>query len=156
MMLQRLISLFLMLYCLSGIAQTKHVVLETTFGERMICQFSENPKLVHNDKTVTLTTTRVTITYQASEITKVYIDGDSSSGISGTSVEKGKLTLSDDAIYLSGLSASEQVRVYTTNGKLISSHKTTENGDLILSLSNLPKGLYIIKTKNQSFKITRK
>lgn len=150
------ITILLLLYCLCSIAQTKRVVLETSFGERMICHFSENPKVVHNDKTLTLTTTRVTITYQASEVTKVYIDGDSSSGISGTPVEKGKPMLSEDAIYMSGLSVSEQVRVYTTKGKLISSHLASNYGNLTISLNNLSKGLYIINTKSQSFKITRK
>ena len=154
--LKRFLPLLLLLYGTCCIAQTKRVVLETTFGERMICQFSENPKLTHNDKTVTLATSRVTVTYQTSEITKVYIDGDSSTKIESVNIDGEKIIINDDAVYLTGLSNGQIIRVYSVKGDLVKSLPVSDNGSVTIQLTNLPKGLYIIKTKNQSFKITRK
>ena len=140
----------------SLLAQEKYVVVETTYDERIVCQFAENPKLTHENEYVVLTTTRAEIRYRTNEIKKVYVYDSDKTGIDGVVKEQGKMKIQGDALYLQGFSPLEQVGVFTVEGMEIGKYRTDIDGQLCIALSELSKGVNIIKTKNQSFKIIRK
>ena len=62
-----------------------------------------------------------------------------------------------DKVVIEGISADADVRLYSTNGTLINGSVATVNGQVVISLSSLPKGIYIISVnKNQNIKINKK
>lgn len=54
--------------------------------------------------------------------------------------------------YISGIDKSETVKIYSLNGQLVQTIDKVENKGKV-SLRKLPKGVYLVKTKNQSSKI---
>ena len=105
--------------------------------------------------TVTLTTTKVRVDFTASNIVKVMLTDISSTGIDDVESSRGDIQLSNDEVRMSGLVAEESVTLYNVNGVLLSSWKVTSTGELTISLSDLSRGVYIIKANHQSFKVTR-
>lgn len=77
-------------------------------------------------------------------------------GISTADTQERSVTQGRSYIHLSGLSANETVAVYTAAGELLLTLTASADGQLPISLSSLVKGVNIIKTKHQTFKITRK
>ena len=57
---------------------------------------------------------------------------------------------------MSGLAAYEIVKLYNVGGKLLSTWRAASSGELIIKLSDLKQGIYIIKANQQSLKVTRK
>jgi len=140
-----------------GYAQEHSVVLETTSGEKYTYYFSEFPKIQHQNEKVFLCTTKAEVQYQAKEIAKVYVvQITDPTGILETTGNLGTVKLTDESVLLNGFAPSEDVLVYTLNGSLVESYKVMMDGRLIISLANLSKGVYLIKTNHQSFKIIRK
>ena len=54
-----------------------------------------------------------------------------------------------------GLQAGATVVVYTTDGKAVSRVKADGDGRVTVSLDNLPKGVYILRTPVRSYKIKK-
>ena len=134
----------------------KGVVIETAGGQRTEYALTEAPRLTYDGNTVTLTTTKVSVDYTTSNILKVMLTDISSTGINDVESSLGNILLSNDEVRMSGLAADESVTLYNTNGMLLSTWKATSTGELTINLSDLSRGIYIIKTNHQSFKVTRK
>ena len=74
-----------------------------------------------------------------------------------SSIEEIKMDLERNGEYvaLPEGTTKKDVSVYTTDGRLMSV-KIHESGQrTILNISSLPKGVYIVKAKNRTFKMTR-
>jgi hypothetical protein len=69
----------------------------------------------------------------------------------GIGKEKPQMGFADGMV--SGLRAGDVVRVYRINGTLVKTVKADTQGHAALELSQLPNGVYIIKTPNNSIKI---
>lgn len=58
----------------------------------------------------------------------------------------------NNQFYISGIDKNETVKIYSLNGQLVQTIDKVENKGKV-SLHKLPKGVYVVKTKNQSSKI---
>lgn len=134
----------------------KGIVIETAGGERTEYALTETPKLTYDGNTVTLTTTKVSVDFTATDIVKVVLTDISATGIEIVEESQGQVKLLNEEVRMSGLSAAETVRIYNVNGTLLSTWQATRNGELTITLSDLQKGVYIINANHQSFKVTRK
>ena len=76
-------------------------------------------------------------------------------GISNVSSRQGTNN-AGDYIHLSGLQPNETVSVCNLAGKILQSHQANSDGELTITFSTLGKGVYIIKSNRQTFKVTRK
>ena len=76
-------------------------------------------------------------------------------GISNISSRQGTDSVGD-YIHLSGLQPNETVPVCNLAGKILQSHQANSDGELTITFSTLGKGVYIIKSNRQTFKVTRK
>lgn len=144
-------------FCLHSRAQTDNqcVVVEMTSGQQMEYLLSDLPRIVHNNTTVTLTTTKAIVELQTSEVAKVYVSTNATVAVREIKTD-GNVLRSGNMVNLTGYKPNETVALYTTDGRLLKQQSTDDQGCLVISLSQLGAGIYIIKTKYQSVKITKK
>jgi hypothetical protein len=50
-----------------------------------------------------------------------------------------------DVLFVEGLKSNDTVRVYDLNGTLISISESNKDGVVMLSVSNLPEGVYLLQ-----------
>ena len=150
--------LFCLPFCQPLLAQAERqcVVVETSAGQRMEYLLSDLPRIVHSDATVTLTTATATVELQTAEVAKVYLATTTIDTAVREVTQDGKVRLSADHAVLSGYAPREAVGLYATDGRLLKQLATDANGHLTITLSQLRAGTYIIKTKQQSIKFTKK
>jgi hypothetical protein len=60
------------------------------------------------------------------------------------------------AASVEGLRQGDTVTLYTADGKTLTSVEADSNGRASVSLSSLPKGIFILRTPTQSYKIINK
>ena len=136
-------------------AQTHSVVFETTQNERLEYLFSDNPRIEHQDTKIVVTTNSTTVEFNTVDIAKVGIsDTDTSIG-SHENIAK-KVSLSNEHIRLMNFTPGSDVTLCNMEGKQIQRQMVQNDGSLVISLNPLPSGVYVVKTKYQSFKFTRK
>ena len=132
------------------------IVVETTAGQKMEYLLTDLPRIVHGDATVTLTTVNTIVEFQTSEVVKVYVAPSTTGIANDAKTAMGQMKLSGDFVVLTGYAPNEPVSLYATDGKQLKRLTTDRQGGLVISLSQLNAGIYIIKTKQQSIKFTKK
>lgn len=76
-------------------------------------------------------------------------------GINATQGETGqmKVMISNDMLSVSGISGTANAAIFSVNGQQMTSLRAWNGAPV--SIANLPKGVYILNIKNQSFKFIR-
>lgn len=143
-----------LVYSICADAQSALVVHQKT-GEKVYYAMSEKPYFVYSDKGVTIKTEKISVEYSFSKIAKLTFD-DMANGIDDVSVSEANVNVSDESIIITGLSAKENVSVYSVNGSLVNAVDADANGTAILDASVLPSGMLVVKSKNVSFKYLKK
>lgn len=92
-----------------------------------------------------------------SGFTTVEVSADKATGIVNLPSGKDVLVEStNEGLAVEGLAAVERVKIYNAGGTLIATLKADENGMAKVSISLLPKGIYILKIGNRkTLKIQR-
>lgn len=158
--MKKLLFLFMLFLSVSIQAANKvpGVVVELSSGGTIEIALANNPKMVFDGKKVKITSVNKDAEYEPSEIIKIKvgeIDG-ANTGIKDTRKEKGQIKAEGDFIRLIGFHANEEISVFSFKGVRISTFRTDANGSFIIDLRHIPSGISIIKTQNESIKITRK
>ncbi len=65
------------------------------------------------------------------------------------------LQITDNTIEIEGISGNSIVELYNAEGKSISNHKATTSGKINIDTNNLPNGIYIIRTNNNTYKFIK-
>ncbi len=150
---------FLLVGGVNGYAQDKvpGIIVELANGQKVEYRLADNPKFVFDGQTITLTADGVQVEYTPSELAKVMTgDVEGATGIVETEKQSGDIKVEDGFVRLKGFSAGEAVHVYSVSGTQMASYQISSDGSLVIPVSALPSGISIIKTNQQTIKITRK
>lgn len=154
------IKLLLLLLLLMGsttplLAQTALIVHQKS-GEVVYYSFSEQPKVTYLGTNLVITTSKTKVEYPLANLLK-FSFGDMANSVGAVASEsKTEVRLDNGAIAVTGAKPSSVLAIYNTNGMLINSHIVDENGNAYIFISNLTKGIYIIKSDNITFKFIKK
>lgn len=155
-----LIVFYLVIGVTSGFAQDKvqGIIVELNSGKKIEYRLVDHPKLLFDGNKITLTTDEVMVEYTPVDLKKVMTGevDNIETDIQELPLSQGNIKVESGFVQLSGFDVGETVRVYSVNGGLTASYKTGSEGSLVISISSLPSGISIIKTINQSIKITKR
>lgn len=164
--MKKIILVFL-LCCGVGLhAQEPEILFVTTIGgevDKILLSHKpqiSHTKTIYDSWTVTITET-VTENYTMEygypiEIIKDYTFSDGTDGIEQPLKGNLRYTFShhDGKVFIDGLNDSEQIKIYTIDGKEYKVPISLKNGHVEIPFSSTPKGVYLVKiTNKQTFKI---
>ncbi len=124
-------------------------------GSKFGYGFSEKPVITYTETDLVLKTAKTVVEYPLSAILKfTFTDSETAvSDIKGTNSPV--LQLDNNTVYISGVEPLQQVSLIDINGKVLSTYKTDANGSISFSITELPEGIYIVKTKSLTCKISK-
>ena len=149
------------------------LVVEPNNAEDQTQQFylSESPKIVFGADEIVVyhnaTTAEEFTTFSYSQVKRIYITSlESSSEQSGetTSVEEELKKenifsfryVDGQTVCIAGIEPNTVIGLYSVNGQKIPMETNRSDNEVVISLSSLPRGIYVIRCNNQSFKIYKK
>lgn len=136
------------------------------FAQRIVLEQSDNSKQavdLHDFRRITFSGSTVniirndgtTIGTEMSDISRIYFDD--YTRISEVDFKDGKELISyisDDAIAVN-CKAGEEIAVYNISGSMVQNTiQESDNG--IISIANLPKGIYLLRANKQTIKLIKK
>ena len=145
-----------------GPEPTKYYLVVWTGENAKHCYaLSEKPELTMENGVFTLTTTTTTVTYNAAEILKFTlgdIDGNPVTDDIGGIEAKAEPNVDrhGDRLYFTDCKPNSPIRIYNMGGRLVDTQRTDDNGQAEISLSGLKAGVYILKSDDITFKITKR
>lgn len=159
--LKSLFTVFLLLAIgeveVHGQEKVPGIIVELSNGEKLEYVLTDNPKFVYDGQTITLTAEGVHIEYLPSDLAKITTGevASNSSDIQALPTQQGDIKVYAGFVRLSGFAAGEAVHIYSVSGSLLATLYIQPDGSLVIPVSTLPPGISIIKTNQQSIKITK-
>ena len=137
---------------LSAYADDARIVIKQKSGSETILELSTNPVITFSGEDMVVTSSLTTITFPLADVEyyKVY---DETTGIRPLTDAP---QFSNGRVSFSNLVRGAEVRVFTTDGRLVSRHAADASGRADVRLDTLSKGMYIVSTPNQTIKIINK
>lgn len=102
-----------------------------------------------------ITTAQTTINYPLAKILR-YTYEDSSQGINDTKELGICITHRSDEVIVTGLQQGKTIFAYGADGKQLISKRSDGSKRQVLSLSQLPTGVYVIKAETVNYKFTKR
>lgn len=130
-------------------------------GRKTVCHLSDKPLVKYADDKFVLTTTSETVEYDAQDVRKFTLadspDGDEKDGIiSLQSGDRHAVALDHKAMLISGGTPYASTQIFTAGGMLAGEYKADADGNTLIPLTVLPKGVIIVKSGTLTYKIIRK
>ena len=143
------------LHAQTGDKRATIIYLELKSGKTANIAFKAYPPtyFVLKDDKIVFYANNQSYEYEIKDVVKMYTDASIPTDIDNIYAPSKVFHIAEESVSLSGFDANEPVRVYTAAGHEYLSLHTSERGELKIYCSNLAKGISIIKTKDQSFKV---
>ena len=132
-------------------AQT--LVLHHPGGTTTDVELFTQPRLEFQDDKVLITSTVLNMEYPKDQVLRFTYKG----GLQGISTPKGEADMSrdGDCLVFHNVKASDQVAVYTAKGIRVPVRLTRNGNDAVLSLSQIPTGVYLLSVNGRTSKFTK-
>ena len=122
---------------------------ETTFI------LKDKPNVTFEGTNLKVASDKETVTFALSDVLRfTYVKKDAS-GIDEAVADPTKVSFENDVLVISLLKQGASVNIYSLDGKLLRQLKATHSGTYRLNLSELSKGLYLVKADNVTYKIMK-
>lgn len=126
--------------------------------------FSQHPIIVADKDTTIVRTYTESIEYKTSDVYKYTLgkvesvvgEYNEMTSVEGVQANTPDLRMEQNCIVLSQCDPDMSVNMYSVSGQLIGTYQTDTNGYLAIPTNSLSKGIYIIKLRSITYKITRK
>lgn len=124
-------------------------------GEVHSFLLSDKPTITFSGSLLIVTTSdNVKVEYDLYNV-KEYSFGSPSSGINDIGIDS-ETKYDGEKIVFSGVSNANNVKVVSIDGTIHNPETTTANGTVMVNLSSLPSGTYIVKANNTTMKIFKR
>ncbi|MBR5918419.1 MAG: T9SS type A sorting domain-containing protein [Prevotella sp.] len=159
----RLWLLSLLLLTVSGLrAAEDEVLLRVSLmdGSEVLFSLEEKPEVTFDDESVFIQSTASSATYQIDHVVEMnFVEKDpvvtKKEEMPDVSA-KILFRILGDLVKVVGNNLSSEISVFTADGRLVEVPVDYSNNEINVRLGSLPRGIYIIKTNQQSFKFIRK
>ncbi|MBQ8064443.1 MAG: hypothetical protein IJ144_02355 [Prevotella sp.] len=134
------------------------VVVEQTDGTRTEYLLTTEPRVSYDGSVVRLQSSEADVELAVADVAKVYLaESVLPTGISSSAAAGGRsvrVRLTAGGLELSGLEPGSDASAVSLDGRRLSGSRAGNDGSLLLPLSNVSGGVIVVRTSNQSFKLT--
>lgn len=154
-MRRKLLALMMLL----GIGTISHaqdnykLVMWLADGSKTDIELSQLPQVKFENDKVMVTSSVLDMEYDAEEVLRFTYERSTGED---AGLAEGIASVQDGRLLFHGVTAADQVSVYSANGTRVPVSIVSANGNHSLSLSSLPSGVYILKVNGKTSKFTKK
>ena len=153
--MRKILFLFLML-AFSNYVKAEDYVLQVWLsdGKVVTINLNEEPVTTYADGQLTITTNKTTVTYPLEKVMKYTYD--SATGIDLPDVMNTSFSQDGETITFKGLPTGTSIAIYSAAGQLVRTLLSSAQPKTVVSVSDLPIGVYVVKVNGITYKITKR
>lgn len=157
------ILLIFMLSCVISNAQKRETEFKESYqltiflknGNKAIISLYNEPTLLFDDDEVTVTYNSLTFTYKNDEVDYFDFDEDATGIVIPNEELDTQFRITENELVITSLKPGAKVNVYSSNGVLVG-QQNEDGGVSAINISNLPSGIYIVKSGSLTYKFLKR
>ncbi len=153
----------LFMFCISSLAAAagdapKYFTVWMKDGQRIDLLLSDKPVVKFAEGTLRFEASSTILEYKASDVDSFTLEATPSTGIHNvlSGGNDYKILQSGEMLYISNAEPNAQVMLYSVSGSIVMTSPADGQGRVSIPLNQLGRGAYVLKIKNNSFKIMKK
>ena len=156
MFMKRILLCFTAALLMCPVFSQNTLTIHQKDGQQFSFGFADKPVITYTDTDLVLKTTRTELQYPLAQLAKFTFTDVEDAVISIKDDKAVQLELDNYAVNITGAKPGIMVSVTGIDGKSLAVYKTDADGSVTFSISELPEGIYIIKTESLTCKILKK
>ena len=154
--MKKLLLLLTVLFAASSAkADDKILQVLLSDGQVVSINLNEEPRTTYQDGNLVITTTNNSVTYPLERVRRfTYLSNNT--GIDAPNTLGATFSNDGETLTFTGLKPHSKITLYNVAGQLL---KTLDNGDsnkIVISASQLPFGVYVVKVNGGTYKIMKR
>ncbi len=141
----------------SEIINENAIAIHQVDGSIITYAFEDKPVISYSGEELVISTSSISVQYSLAYLRKLTLEGDWNrvDGIDQATIPGTEFSFSDDGANVCGEKPGTPFYVFNTRGMKLHQGIIDANGKADIRMTNLPKGIYVIKTQSTSFKIKK-
>lgn len=133
------------------------IVVNKKSGDSVEHSFADTPAATIEGNEIVFTVSGAKVSYPISDVANFTFKKTEHNGVDEISGTTAKATFGIDAttLYADGLTPGDELAVFSSDGKKISSAKADADGEALIEIGHLAPGAYIAAAANNSFKFIK-
>ena len=158
MFMKRYLVLLLFISFSTLLFSQNTLIIHQKDGQQFSYGFDEKPFITYGDSSLIVSTTNTRVYYYLELVDKFTFTFDGSeAGIDDVAeVKSPSVNLDSYVIKITGAKANIPVSIIGSDGRVLNTFKTDEEGTVSFNISELSEGIYVIKSEGLTCKIQKK
>lgn len=157
---KRFLALLCLLLSLTSIMRAdtgKSLIVESKNGSTVSFLLADLPVLTFSNRSLVVTANNQSVSFEIDNVEKYYFKS-AGTDIAGVSSQAGvRVSYTENGnVVVEGFNQPAQVKLFSVGGIEYTDHVSMSGDKADISLSSLPKGVYIIRVNNQQIKVYKK
>ena len=151
-------SLFVLLtIALTMAAQADDRVLKVwqSDGQVLTISLADEPRTTYSDGNLIITSSKSSVTFPLEKVRR-YTYESAASGIDEAKAVRAAFSRDGETLTLAGLKPGTAIYLYNVAGQLLRIIDSGTQPKVVVSVSNLPVGVYVVKANDVTYKITKR
>ncbi len=134
-----------------------YLTIQQKDGQEFSFRFEDKPVITYTATDLLLKTAKTDVQYPLETLSKLTFTVDAT-GVNAVNddIRKPTYFINDYEISITDAKAGSTVSVIAPDGKVIGTYKTDPDGNVTISIEDLPAGLFFINSENLTFKVLKK
>lgn len=156
MFMKRLLLCFLVALLVCPVFSQNTLTIHQKDGQQFSFGFADKPVVTYTENDLVLKTTKTELHYPLSSLAKFTFTDIEDAVAPIKESNSAQLVLDNFVVSITGTNPGITVSVIGTDGKILATYKTDDNGGVTFSVAELPEGTYVIKSESLTCKILKK
>lgn len=138
-------------------AQADNRVLKVwqTDGQVLTISLVDEPRTTYSDGNLIITSSKTSVTLPLEKVRR-YTYESAANGIDEAKTVRAAFSLDGETLTLTGLKPATTIHLYNAAGQLLRTIDSGTQSKVVVSVSNLPVGVYVVKANDVTYKITKR
>ena len=123
-------------------------------GQVVTIDLKDEPRTTYNNGNLVITTKKTADTYPLEKVRK-YTYATVADGITSPTM-KASFSKDGETLTFTGLKLQTPVVLYTASGQQLRKKVAGQNGRVVISVSDLPVGVYVVKANDVTYKMSKR
>ena len=122
-------------------------------GQVLAISLADEPRTTYSDGNLIITSAKSTVTLPLEKVRR-YTYESAASGIDETKTVRAAFSKDGETLTLTGLKPGTAIYLYNVAGQLLRTINSGDQPKVVVSVSHLPAGVYVVKSNDVTYKIT--
>lgn len=144
------------LLALLSSANAESLIIEETSGTTTAYDLGSAPVITYSGNNLVLKSSIANAEFELEKVAKYYFKPGDPTGNTNVTKPLAYVAVTEESLIMKDCQPGEPVALFSIDGKLLGNYTIAPNGSLEISLSELPQGIFIVKTNSANINLIRK